>query len=289
MINNQKLLLKINKIALELKADPQELLQMYFFERLLYRISISSYKRNFILKGGLLLSAIIGKDRRTSNDMDTLIKDIELENKILISVLNNITAIDCDDGITFKINSIKDIRINDIYGGINMVLIANKEDLEIPLSIDITTKDPITPKEIEFGYKCLLEEKYISIMAFTKETIIAEKFQFLIEQLDNSKRVKDFYDLYILITEHWKCINEKNLKRAIKNTFKRRDSLYLLDQIDERLQVIEKSSFMAMKWFRYQQTNSHAQNISYLDIMRVLAKIADTISKNKIKLKINEK
>lgn len=243
-MNGEKLKNKIKKRAKEIGAQPQELMQMYFFERLLYRISISRYKFNFILKGGLLLSAIIGDERRTTSDMDTMIKGIDIESDELLRIIQEIINIETDDNISFEIEKAKDIRIDDIYGGVNVKLIAKKDGLIVPLFIDITTKDPITPKEIEFKYKSLFDDTYIKIMAFNKETIIAEKFETLIKDTETNTRAKDFYDLYIIIKDYWNDLDKTNLIKAIQNTCKRRDSLYILDEIEERFDFIKESNIL---------------------------------------------
>ena len=243
-MNGEKLKNKIKKRAKEIGAQPQELMQMYFFERLLYRISISRYKFNFILKGGLLLSAIIGDERRTTSDMDTMIKGIDIESDELLRIIQEIINIETDDNISFEIEKAKDIRIDDIYGGVNVKLIAKKDGLIVPLFIDITTKDPITPIEIEFKYKSLFDDTYIKIMAFNKETIIAEKFETLIKDTETNTRAKDFYDLYIIIKDYWNDLDKTNLIKAIQNTCKRRDSLYILDEIEERFDFIKESNIL---------------------------------------------
>lgn len=132
-MNGEKLKNKIKKRAKEIGAQPQELMQMYFFERLLYRISISRYKFNFILKGGLLLSAIIGDERRTTSDMDTMIKGIDIESDELLRIIQEIINIETDDNISFEIEKAKDIRIDDIYGGVNVKLIAKKDGLIVQI------------------------------------------------------------------------------------------------------------------------------------------------------------
>lgn len=249
-MNGEKLKNKIKKRAKEIGAQPQELMQMYFFERLLYRISISRYKFNFILKGGLLLSAITGDERRTTSDMDTMIKGIDIDN------------------ISFEIEKTKDIRVDDIYGGVNVKLIAKKDGLIVPLFIDITTKDPITPREIEFKYKSLFDDTYIKIMAFNKETIIAEKFETLIKDTETNTRAKDFYDLHILIKDYWNDLDKTNLVKAIQNTCKRRESLYILDEIEERFDFIKESTILKNEWDKYKLAHLYAKDIEYADIMK---------------------
>ena len=267
-MNSEKLKNKIKKRAKEIGAQPQELMQMYFFERLLYRISISRYKFNFILKGGLLLSAIIGDERRTTSDMDTMIKGVDIESDELLKIIQEIINIETDDNISFEIEKTKDIRVDDIYGGVNVKLIAKKDGLIVPLFIDITTKDPITPREIEFKYKSLFDDTYIKIMAFNKETIIAEKFETLIRDTETNTRAKDFYDLYIIIKDYWNDLDKTNLIKAIQNTCKRRESLYILDEIEERFEFIKESTILRNEWDKYKIAHLYAKDIEYADIMK---------------------
>lgn len=278
-MNGEKLKNKIKKRAKEIGAQPQELMQMYFFERLLYRISISKYKFNFILKGGLLLSAIIGDERRTTSDMDTMIKGIDIESDELLKIIQEIINIETDDNISFEIEKTKDIRVDDIYGGVNVKLIAKKDGLIVPLFIDITTKDPITPREIEFKYKSLFDDTYIKIMAFNKETIIAEKFETLIKDTATNTRAKDFYDLYILIKDYWNDLNKTNLIKAIQNTCKRRESLYILDEIEERFEFIKGSTILKNEWNKYKIAHLYAKDIEYADIMKNVNLIIEELEK----------
>lgn len=278
-MNGEKLKNKIKKRAKEIGAQPQELMQMYFFERLLYRISISRYKFNFILKGGLLLSAIIGDERRTTSDMDTMIKGIDIESDELLRIIQEIINIETDDNISFEIEKAKDIRIDDIYGGVNVKLIAKKDGLIVPLFIDITTKDPITPREIEFKYKSLFDDTYIKIMAFNKETIIAEKFETLIKDTETNTRAKDFYDLYIIIKDYWNDLDKTNLIKAIQNTCKRRDSLYILDEIEERFDFIKESNILQNEWNKYKIAHLYAKDIEYADIMKNINLIIEELEK----------
>ena len=278
-MNGEKLKNKIKKRAKEIGAQPQELMQMYFVERLLYRISISRYKFNFILKGGLLLSAIIGDERRTTSDMDTIIKGIDIESDELLRIIQEIINIETDDNISFEIEKAKDIRIDDIYGGVNVKLIAKKDGLIVPLFIDITTKDPITPREIEFKYKSLFDDTYIKIMAFNKETIIAEKFETLIKDTETNTRAKDFYDLYIIIKDYWNDLDKTNLIKAIQNTCKRRDSLYILDEIEERFDFIKESNILQNEWNKYKIAHLYAKDIEYADIMKNINLIIEELEK----------
>lgn len=272
VLNSESLKAKINNMAKKYNVMPQDLMQMYFFERLLYRISISPYKHNFILKESLLLSALFGNNRRTTQDMDTMIKGIDINSEELITAINEIINIDANDGITFTLLNSKDIIKEDRYGGIRLSLIAVKQHLNVNLKIDITTKDPITPREIDFKYKSMFDDSYIKIMAFTKETIIAEKFETLMEDTESDTRAKDFYDMYMLMNE---SINTNTLKKALVSTFKRRNKEYILDELEERFELISHSKILENYWQNYQKSHIYSQSISYDEIMNTIKKIIE--------------
>ena len=276
VIDAEDLKIKIKTKAHENHLEPQDIMQMYFFERLLYRIGISKYKYNFILKGGLLLSAIFGDERRTTQDMDTMLKGIPLEARTLEKIINEIISIDGKDGITFEIVSIKDIRLIDKYGGLKVKLIGYKEHLRVPLSIDVTVGDPITPKELKFKYKCMFDDSYINIMAFNKETIIAEKFETFITDNIMNTRAKDFYDLYILLTRFYNDINKDDLVQAIKNTFIRRVSKFDMDMIVSNFDLIKNSEKLKANFNRFKLKNYYVKEVSYeavIDAVEIIIKL----------------
>lgn len=267
MITAKALKIKIKTKAHENNLAPQDIMQMYFFERLLYRISISRYKNNFILKGGLLLSAMFGDERRTTQDMDTMIKGIPLEIDKLVSVMNEIINTDCEDNIIFKIKNTREIRLIDKYGGLKVSLIGYKEHLQVPLSIDITVGDPITLREIEYRYKCMFDDSYFSIMAFNKETIIAEKFETLITDNVMNTRTKDFYDLYVLLTRFYDDLDKDVLVKAIKNTFKRREVNFDVEKIINTFNLIKESEKLKLNYRNYKNKKNYVRDIEYSDIM----------------------
>ena len=267
VIDAEDLKIKIKTKAHENHLEPQDIMQMYFFERLLYRIGISKYKYNFILKGGLLLSAIFGDERRTTQDMDTMLKGIPLEVKTLEKIIKEIIGIDGKDGITFEIVSIKDIRLIDKYGGLKVKLIGYKEHLRVPLAIDVTVGDPITPKELNFRYKCMFDDAYVNIMAFNKETIIAEKFETFITDNIMNTRAKDFYDLYILLTRFYNDINKDDLVKAIKNTFERRAAKFDINIMVSNFDLIKNSEKLRANFNRFKLKKVYVKDISYEEVM----------------------
>ena len=284
MIDAEDLKIKVKERAHAYNLEPQDIMQMYFFERLLYRISISKYKYNFILKGGLLLSAIFGDERRTTQDMDTMIKGLPMDIKQLTRIIKKIVSIDCNDDIKFEVLTSKDIRLDDIYGGIRIKLIGYKEHLQVPLFIDITVGDPITPSELEFKYKCMFDDSYINIMAFNLETIIAEKFETFITDNIMNTRNKDFYDLYMILENYYSKLNKEQLIKAIKNTFERRNVEFDIDKIKSNFEAIKISDRVKHNFENFKVKKEYAKNISYEEIMNKINIIIELLSKELVEV-----
>ena len=174
----------INNIAKENKISAQSVLQTYMLERLLERISISKYKDNFILKGGMLISAMLGIDSRTTMDMDTTIKGFKLTEENISYIIKEICNTKIDDGVTFEVQNIELIREDDDYGGYRITFKANyMESMPVIMKIDVTTGDKITYKEIRYSFDLMLEDRKIQIWSYNLETVIAEKFESILSNL----------------------------------------------------------------------------------------------------------
>ena len=272
MIKNAKSLMdRANNLAQRCDITTNEILQNYMFERVLERLSKSKYKNNFILKGGLLLSSIMGIDTRTTMDMDTCIKGINLDDTQLYEVLNEILSIDVNDNIKFYIKNSKPIREDDDYGGLKYNLLAQYENLRVNLSIDIATGDLITPKEIEYDYKMMFEDRSLQIMTYNIETITAEKFQTVISRGILNSRMKDYYDLYYLTT--YKQYSKDILRQAIKNTFEKRNTN--IENVQKVISEIATSDFTENLWNEYRKKFKYAKNIEYEQIMKKIKLLAE--------------
>ncbi len=248
---------------------------MFFFEKILDRISVSNYKHNIILKGGLLLSSIIGEDMRTTKDMDASLKSITLQKENIDEIFHEILSIDLQDNTHFEILDIKDIRAEDEYGGFRINVLGIFEQLKVNMFIEVSTGDIITPKEIEYNYPCIFEEREIPILAYTVETILAEKFETIITRSIFNTRLKDFYDIYILFHEN---IDKKQLFRAIKNTFRNRETNIDIDEFKEVIALLRTDQTMLNHWTNYTKRFYYAKNISFEDILNTLDKIIELVS-----------
>lgn len=256
-----------------------QLYQMFFFERVLERISKSKYKNNIILKGGLLLASIIGENERTTKDMDATLKSLPLNTEKIANIFNEILSVDLEDEVKFEILDVKDIREEDQYGGVKINILSKMETLKIHLAIELTVGDKITPKEIIYNYNCIFENKKIPILAYTLETVIAEKYHCIVTRGIVNTRMKDFYDIYVLMKENKEKVDFDNLVKAIKNTFYKRNTTLDLLEIKETLQDIKKSERLSGLWKNYQLVASYSKDISFFKLFEPLEKITETIEK----------
>ena len=263
-----------------------QLYQMYFFEHILDRVSLSKYKNNIILKGGLLLSSIIGDDERTTKDMDATLKNFPLEIQSVEKIISEILHIDTGDNISFEVIDIKDIREDDEYGGFKISILAKMSTLKIHLAIELTTGDKITPREIEYSYNSHFEDRKISILAYTVETVIAEKYQTIIARDIYNTRMKDFYDIYVLVTENKSKINLNNLILAIKNTFAYRNTEIDIEEIKEQLENMKINNRLISLWENYQKTAPYSEKIKYEELYTALIWITNILSEEKTVVEI---
>jgi len=257
---------------------------MFYFERILERISLSKYKNKFILKGGLLLSSIIGDDERTTKDMDATLKSIPLTMEFIENMFNEILKIEINDGVTFEIISIKDIRLEDDYGGFRINVLSMLDKNKTFVAIEITSGDRITPKEIKYNYNCIFEDKKIPIMAYNLETIIAEKFHSLITRGVLNTRMKDFYDLYILINTKRNNIKDNVLSKAVIETFNKKNIIYDIKEFYNVLNDLKESKEVKNMWNVYQKQTTYVKNIDFNQITEVVETIINILKKNQISL-----
>lgn len=230
MINYNNLFEKSKELATKSGLTQLELYQRFMFERILERISLSKYNNNFILKGGLLLSAMLGIESRSTRDMDISVKGIDVSEEKMVQVLNEILSMDINDGVKFEVVDVTDIRADDEYGGNKYHIVGKLENLKVALEIDISTGDEITPKELNYEYISLFEDKKIQIDTYNIETILAEKIQTILVRGKYNTRMKDYYDIYFFLTKLKNEINNDIFKKALNNTIVQRDSLdYLRD------------------------------------------------------------
>ena len=270
MIKYKALKEKAKEIERKYKLNHYELLQRFMFERILERISLSKYQENFILKGGLLLSALFGIDNRTTKDMDTTIKGLNISKEQMVNVLNEILSIDLNDGVKFELVDVTDIREDDEYGGNKYHLIGKLENLKINLDIDISTGDTVVPRELEYSYPSLFEDKKILIYTYNVETIISEKIETILRRGQYNSRMKDYYDIHMFLSKFKDNIDIDILKLSIKHTFNKRESFDYLKDYAQILDGIVSYDRIVNLWNIYTKKNKYANDIKFEEIINEL-------------------
>ncbi len=278
MISSESLKGKVKYIAKTNNLSPQEVLQMFFFERLLDRLSISKYKHNFVIKGGLIIASIIGINSRTTRDMDTTIKGMPLEKDFILKAVQDIIDIDVDDGIDFEIKSIEHIREDDEYENFRISMLAKFGKINNSMKIDVTTGDVITPADIEYSYSSMFSEKEIKIQAYPFETILAEKYESIIKRNIGNTRMRDFYDVYKLYELKKDDLKFVILSKAIKNTAIKRNSMSYMRDARDIIEEIAEDDYLNGLWNVYLRENKYTENLAFKDTLKVLRILEENIS-----------
>ena len=260
---------KIRNIAKQKNIPAQVILQNYMFERLLVRLSASEYKEKFVLKGGMLVAAIVGLDNRATMDLDATLKNLPLTTEAICSALEQVCTISFDDGVTFDIGTISPIREDDIYGGYRVMLNARFDTLLTPLSIDISTGDAITPHAVRYHFSEIFDkEKTYELWAYNIETVMAEKVETLLRRSVFNTRPRDFYDVYILATTQE--FDKAVFVEALSATANHRGTAQLIADVSGILHNIEESPELQAMWDRYRKQFAYAVDIGYDQIMTML-------------------
>ena len=281
MITKNPMQLKafIKKKAAEKNISAQLVMQNYMLERLLERISLSKYKRNFILKGGFLISAIVGLDTRATMDLDTTIRGFTLTHESIREIFEEICAIEISDDVHFELTDISDIREGDDYPGIRVSLKANYPPISVPLTVDVTTGDVITPGEIEYTFFLLFDDRTISIFAYNLETVLAEKIETVLSRGVANTRPRDFYDIHILWALRGAECSRKTLLQALERTADKRGSREVLNLYTDIVAEIRESKQLREFWKKYQRTFDYAKDISFDDACDSVQCIMDSITR----------
>ncbi|MCL1982215.1 MAG: nucleotidyl transferase AbiEii/AbiGii toxin family protein [Clostridiales bacterium] len=252
-------------------VPPNLVLQTYMMERLLERISLSTYRNNLIIKGGFLVSAMVGIDRRTTMDIDATAKTLLLSRDLIEEVLTEVVSIDADDGVEFKIKNI--INIHDVseYDDFRISLDASFYSIRVSVKLDITTGDTIIPHEIEYSYKLMFEDRTIPVMAYNLNTILSEKIETILSRNVTNSRGRDFYDTYMLLSMNKDTISQVELQQAILIKARERDSVSDIIDYKKHLNNINNSPEIARIWSAYTRNYPYAKGISLSVIIELIA------------------
>lgn len=268
---------RIKSVAKQNNADARTLMRIYMMERFLERLAQSEYRDNFIIKGGILVTAMIGVAHRSTMDIDTSMKNLNLSAEDALRVVNQVKDIDLDDGVSFEVKDVSNIMDEMEYPGIRVTMNANVGKLITPLKIDISTGDVITPRAIEFNYDLLLEDRSISLWSYNLETILAEKLQTVLARGILNTRMRDFYDIRMLLDTYEDKVNKAVFKDAFAATCKKRGTDHLQEQAEDIIKIIDADEQLQVLWRAYQKKYSYAAEIDYASVISGVRKLMDWI------------
>lgn len=269
---------KVRNMARGDSAKAQLLIRNYGMERFLERVSLSEHRDNFILKGGMLVSAMVGLENRATMDIDTSIRNMPLDTIAAKVMVEEIIAVPVDDNIRFEINDFGTIMDDAEYSGVRISLNAFLDATRIPLKIDISTGDAITPAAVNYQYKLMFEERYITLWAYNLETVLAEKIETVLSRSVLNTRLRDFYDLYVLQDTGLE-IDKATLAAALTATARKRGSEQVLVLYERTLDEIRISPLMREQWKRYQEKNNYAASIVWDDVISDIRALCDDCCK----------
>lgn len=272
----------IRNLSKKKSADAQILMRNYMMERFLERISLSEYKNQFILKGGMLVAAMVGLDARATMDLDATIKGTNVSVEDVEMIISKIISIPLNDGVLFRIKRISEIMEEADYPGVRVSMETKFDGVITPLKIDISTGDIITPREIKYKFNLMLENRTIEVWAYNLETVLAEKLETVISRNVTNTRMRDFYDIYILQKLYGEQLSKDVLRDALVATAKKRETLEQIEteDIDEVFDEIQSSSVMENLWKAYQRNYSYSADIPWHTIMKSIRTLYEIISKN---------
>lgn len=268
---------RIKNVAKQNGSDPITLLRIYMMERFLERITYSKYKDDFIVKGGILVTSMIGISMRSTMDIDTTFCNFDLTKEETTKIINEIKDISLDDHIEFILNDVSDIMDDMEYPEIRIHMDAKLENLVVPIKIDISTGDVITPGEVRYDYPLLLEDKSIQLWSYNLETILAEKIQTILSRGLLNTRMRDFYDVTTLFNRYKDLINYNDLSLAFDRTCRKKETLSLLEHYEKILSSISEDSILQNLWKNYCRKYKYASHIKFSTNIEILKHLMNQI------------
>ena len=245
----------------------QIMLRIYLMERLLERVSLSRYRDNFVLKGGLLVSSLVGVDMRSTMDVDTIVKSLPLNKSSAQKILEEIMAIGLEDGVLFRITKVQDIMEGHEYEGLRFMIDCTMDKLKQTIKMDISTGDEITPKAIAYKLPLIVEDRTIELWAYNLETLLAEKLETIMVRAEANTRMRDFYDIRVLLEQDAETIDRDTMKAAFYATCKKRGSIELIGTIDDVINKIAADEIMRKLWINYRKTNYYVGALEWEEVI----------------------
>jgi predicted nucleotidyltransferase component of viral defense system len=266
---------KVRNLSGSDSTKAQTLIRNFIMERFLERIALSPYRNNFVLKGGMLVAAVIGLDMRATMDIDTTVRSLTLTTKNARKMIEDIITVEVPDSVEFRISKISDIMEGHDYPGIRFMLEATLDRMRQAIKIDISTGDVITPTAVEFSYKLMFEERSISLWTYNIETLLAEKLETIMARGTANTRMRDFYDIHIISKQE--DVDADILKSAFQATSKKRETLEMITQFSAILESVDQNPAMQKDWENYKRDSFFVGDLYWSEVMLSVRKLASKV------------
>ena len=242
------------------------LIRNFVMERFLERVALSPYRNNFILKGGMLVAAVVGLETRATMDIDTTVRALPLTDENARKVVEDIIRVEVPDGVSFAISKESGIMEGHDYPGYRFMLEATLDRMRQAIKIDISTGDVITPGAVEYSYRLMFEDRAISIWTYNLETLLGEKLETIMARENANTRMRDFYDIHALAER--KPIDYGVLREAFLATSRKRETTESIPRFDTILESVRTDSEMGAMWERYRKENYFVGELSWDEVNR---------------------
>ena len=264
---------KIRNLSAGDSRKAQTMIRNYIMERFLERVALSRYRNNFILKGGMLVAAVVGLDTRATMDIDTTVKSLHLDMENARRIIEEIIAVEIPDGVDFHITKATDIMGEHDYSGIRFMLEAYMDNLRQAIKIDISTGDVITPRAVEFSYRLMFEDRSISLLTYNLETLLAEKMETIMSRGTANTRMRDFYDIYVISSQ--KSFDQDVLKNAFYATSEKRETVAQIPDFMDTISSIESDEVMRLQWENFKNDSFFVSELSWAEVMASVRNLAE--------------
>lgn len=266
---------KVRNLSGNDSQKSQTLIRNFIMERFLERISLSQYRDNFILKGGMLVAAVVGLDTRATMDIDTTVKSLNLSKDNAIKIVKDIIAVDIPDGVQFKITKVTDIMEEHDYPGIRFMLEATLDKMRQAVKIDISTGDIVTPGAVEYSYNLMFEDRSISLWTYNLETLLAEKLETIMARGTANTRMRDFYDIYVISRQE--IFDKDILKKAFLATSAKRNTTDQIPNLENIIATVASNDTMAAQWENFRIDSFFVGDLSWDEVMDGVKTLAPVV------------
>ena len=266
---------KVRNLSAGDSRKAQTLIRNYIMERFLERVALSRYRNNFILKGGMLVAAVVGLETRATMDIDTTVKSLKLDMENATEIIKEIIATEVADGVNFRITRVTDIMEEHDYPGIRFMLEASLDNLRQAIKIDISTGDIITPSAVEFSYHLMFEDRSISLLTYNLETLLAEKMETIMSRGLANTRMRDFYDIHVISSQRF--FDQEVLKNAFYATSEKRETVVQIPDFIDTISSIESDEVMKSQWENFKNDSFFVNELSWTEVIESVKDLAAII------------